>query len=408
MYTGPNIERDGLVFGYDTHDYSRFYNGPATTNHLLSLNTSFSNTVNTNGKAVAGSEEVNIPTIGKRTVKYVEYYNNHNNAGSLGCCPNLFNYHGGGVVPLVGSQSYTYSIVYKHTGGYTHPNFMYRYRYKADNTYIGESGLHSTARRTHLGGGWYHAWGSWVTDPDANYGRFYSFLYNYGTAVHRYYVAAISLVKNNSGSEHLIIPPNLLLEPNTSISSTNSILDLTKTTNIEVSNVSFNPTGQPTFDGTDDYISLPNDLGYSTNSVSVFAWFKINGSPTGGYHIICGTSNLEMSIHSSATYLRNGLETTNGRFVSNNGNQTLNDGNYHYYGFTFDGSTKTAYIDGVVVGTQSVTGTLTTSFSTRRVGAYGGSYFANGDLPVYKVYDKVLTPEEVTQTYNSYKNRFDI
>ena len=254
MHTGPNIERDGLVFGYDTHNYSRFYNGPATTNHLLSLNTSFSNTVNSNGKAVAGSEEVNIPTIGKRTVKYVEYYNNYNNPGSLGCCPNLFYYHGGGVVPLVGSQSYTYSIVYKHTGDYTHPNFMYRYRYKEDSTYIGEGGLHSTARRTHLGDGWYHAWGSWVTDPGASYGRFYSFLYNYGTTVHRYYVAAISLVKNNSGSEHLIISPNLLLEPNTSISSSNSILDLTKTTNIDVSNVSFDSTGQPTFDGTDDIL----------------------------------------------------------------------------------------------------------------------------------------------------------
>jgi hypothetical protein len=191
-------------------------------------------------------------------------------------------------------------------------------------------------------------------------------------------------------------------------SSTNSLIDLKRTTDIDVSNVSFDSTGQPTFDGTDDYISLPNKLGYPTNSVSVFAWFKINGSPTGGYHIICGTSNLEMSIHSSATYLRNGVETTNGRFVSNNGSQTLNDGNYHHYGFTFDGSTKTAYIDGVVVGTQSVTGTLTTSFSTRRVGAYGGSYFANGDLPVYKVYNKVLTPEEAKQSYNVYKNRFDI
>ena len=77
-----------------------------------------------------------------------------------------------------------------------------------------------------------------------------------------------------------------------------------------------------------------------------------------------------MSIHSSATFLRNGVLTTNGRFVSNNGNQTLNDGNYHYYGFTFDGSTKTAYIDGVAVGTQSVTGTLITSFSGRKLGNY--------------------------------------
>ena len=155
------------------------------------------------------------------------------------------------------------------------------------------------------------------------------------------------------------------------------------------------------FDGVDDKITLPNDLGYSTTSVSVFAWYKINGTPGNGYHIICGDSALEMSIHSSATFLRNGVQTTNGRFVSNNGNQTLNDGNYHYYGFTFDGSTKTAYIDGVAVGTQSVTGTLITSFSSRKLGAFGGGYQANGNMTSYLVWDKVLTALEIQQNYNA-------
>jgi hypothetical protein len=160
------------------------------------------------------------------------------------------------------------------------------------------------------------------------------------------------------------------------------------------------------FDGVDDKITLPNDLGYSATSVSVFAWYKINGSPANGYHIICGDSQLEMSIHNSYTFLRNGLVTTNGRFVSNNGNLTLNDGNYHYYGFTFDGSTKTAYVDGVVVGTQSVTGTLTTSFSGRKLGSYGNYYYANGNMASYLVWNKVLTPSEVTQNYNAQSSRF--
>ena len=191
-------------------------------------------------------------------------------------------------------------------------------------------------------------------------------------------------------------------------SSTASLIDLKRNNSIDVSNVSFDSTGQPTFDGTNDVINLPNDLGYGTTSVSVFAWYKINGSPANGYHIICGDTYLEMSIHSSSTYLRNGVETTNGRYVSNNGNQTLNDGNYHYYGFTFDGSTKRAYIDGVQVGTQSVTGTLTNTFSGRKIGAFSGGYYANGDLPVYKVYNKVLTSAEVTQNYKAYKNRFNI
>ena len=167
--------------------------------------------------------------------------------------------------------------------------------------------------------------------------------------------------------------------------------------------VGFNNTanGAWDFDGVDDKITLPNDLGYSATSVSVFAWYKINGTPGNSYHIICGDAALEMSIHSSATYLRNGIGTTSGRFVSNDGNQTLNDGNYHYYGFTFDGSTKRAYIDGVAVGTQSVTGTLTTSFSSRKLGAFGGGYQANGNMTSYLVWDKVLTTQEIQQNYNA-------
>ena len=409
MYTGPNIERDGLVFGYDTHDYSRFYNGPATTNHLLSLTHSFGNTIRTNGKAVAGTEEVNIPTIGKRNVKYIEYYNNYNNGNDMGCCPNLFNYHSGGTVPLVGSQSYTYSIVYKHTGGYTHPNFMYRYRYKADNTYISEGGLHSTARRTHLGDGWYHAWGSWVTDPGANYGRFYSFLYNYGTVVNRYYVAAISLVKNNSGSEHLIIPPNLLLEPNTFISPSNSILDLTKTTNIDVSNVSFDSTGQPTFDGTDDTIALGNSSQFNiTDSMSVFTWIKpdnvsswngiFGGSVSGFVHFQLYNGGVNVYVYGPNASYGNPDGVSIGNNVWTN------------VGFTFGNNTLKVYVNGVQLPTTPTgNGANISGNSDVRFGwAYATSRLFQGRINVATVHNRELTSEEVTQTYNSYKNRFDI
>ena len=421
MHTGPNIERDGLVFGYDTHDNSRFYKGPSTTNHLIKLNTSFSNTIRTNGKAVAGEEEVNIPTIGIRKVKYVEYFNNYNNGNDLGCCPNLFNYHGGTTVPLVGNQSYTYSIVYKHTGGYTHPNFMYRYRYKADNTYIGEGGLHSTARRTHLGDGWYHAWGSWTTNSDANYGRFYSFLYNYGTTVQRFYVAAISLVKNNSGSEHLIIPPNLLLEPNTSVGPTDSITDLKKELEIDVSNMSFDSTGQPTFDGTDDDIDLGSDITFKTSGGwSVVSVAKFN-SVAGSYNNVTSPANFigADSISYSSWY----WSVLSGKLALWNispgtwryGSTTLQqDTWYHVTLVSSDDGTKyQMYLNGVAEGGDHTTYNFNPSYSGLKIryigrGNTGNRRLVNGNIPITKVYDRALTPEEVKQNYNSHKNRFDI
>jgi hypothetical protein len=156
------------------------------------------------------------------------------------------------------------------------------------------------------------------------------------------------------------------------------------------------------FDNTDDYCSLPNSLGYSTDALSVFSWYKSNGQPLGNYHIICGGQELEISIPWPGGALRTGIYTST-RFVSNHGSG-LNDGNWHYIGFTFNGSIKTSYIDGVNVGTQSITsGTLVTSFTNRNIGKFGSSntYYANGNMGSYTVYNKSLTDLEVLQNYNA-------
>ena len=156
------------------------------------------------------------------------------------------------------------------------------------------------------------------------------------------------------------------------------------------------------FDGVDDYIDLPNDLGYDTQ-VSAFASFIALGTPAGNYHIIFGDSNLELTIN-TGDFLRSGIETSTGREVSNHGSGLL-DGNWHYVGFTFDGSEKIAYIDGVAVGTLATTGVLISSFTNRRIGRFGTNttYYMNGIIANSKIYKIALTPEEIAQEYNSGK-----
>jgi hypothetical protein len=151
------------------------------------------------------------------------------------------------------------------------------------------------------------------------------------------------------------------------------------------------------FDG-NDYIDLPNDVGYVSN-FSAFAWFKSKGTPPGSYHIVMGGQELEISVPTAGS-LRTGIYTSSGRFVSNHGSG-LNDGNWHFVGFTFNGSNKKTYLDGVDVGDLSVTGTLTNSFSNRRIGRYGSSttYYLNGSVDQVEIYNQVLTPEQVYANY---------
>jgi hypothetical protein len=77
-------------------------------------------------------------------------------------------------------------------------------------------------------------------------------------------------------------------------------------------------------------------------------------------------------------------------------------------GFTFNGSAKLSYIDGVLVGTQdSITGTLVSSFEGRLLGWYGsGGYLLNGNIGSYYVYNSALTSTQVIQNFNAQKSRF--
>lgn len=425
---GPNIERDGLVFGYDT-GYSdegknlsrgRYFNGPASANILEVLNTSYTDTQNANFYAVAGEETVNIPKIGKRSVKYVEYFNNRYdengnvNSGTT-CCPNLFRYFDGSFIDsnVESSTSYTYSIIYKHTNNYTHPNFMYRYEYNSSGTRLTEGGLHSTSssRRRHLGRGWYHAWGTFTTQATTTKLRGYSFLYNYGTTKYKFYVAAISLVKNTSGETHLIIPPHLMLEPGTSISSTNSLIDLTKSTNVDVSNVSFDSTGQHKFDGTDDYIDLPNPGVASSPTFTTEFIIKVNDYSTQPIFISPNSVGIDHFFRMNAIgklYARfvEVADSSADDYVSTT---TISTSNYYHIVMSKSPSNGTLYVNGVSEDSHTPTLTSAAWSGNWRIGRRSnGTYHFNGELPVLKVYNRALTATEVQKNFKAYKNRFNI
>lgn len=161
------------------------------------------------------------------------------------------------------------------------------------------------------------------------------------------------------------------------------------------------------FNNSTHYLALPNSIGY-TSAVSAFAWVKVAGAPKGGYHIICGGQELEISIPADGT-LRVGVLTSAGRYVSNHGSG-LGDGQWHYIGFTFAGTTKTAYIDGVSVGTQTTTGTLVSSFANRSIGQFGSdtTYALNGEMSSYRTYNTELSATQVRQNFRALRGRFGL
>lgn len=159
------------------------------------------------------------------------------------------------------------------------------------------------------------------------------------------------------------------------------------------------------------YIDLPTDIGYTTE-VSFFSWFKrtTNTGVAGTYHIICGTGPFEMSVQTGNNYLRNGVHVNGTRYVANQGS-TIGTNTWHCVGVTYTNYTKTAYIDGTAVGTQTCgsTGNLNNTDSNRRLGTYGPHNYAMvGNLGPFMVWDRVLSATEVVDLYNAQRGRFGV
>jgi len=382
MYTGPHLIKDNLVFGYDTgygvadnNTATRFYPGENTTN-AVPLST-FIDTSNWTGNgwsgAIAASTDYDntlelTSTNGWRTFRV--------NTGITS----------GGTVTV----SYEYRMKTLVT------NNIYMLNLNGDHlgSYVNNLGSISAADTQDLGN-WKTFTSSWTANSNSN--------------------LAIGLRgTDGAGLSDTIYVRNLQVELKghatpftaTSRSSTQSLIDLKRTTDINVSNISFDSTGQPTFDGTDDILNtgLFSGRNPATDPFTIEAIVK--SDTTSGSHIWLdatgnGTSQRLYCAH-AATGTGNPLGIQNSAWSTSG---AVYDTDYHHYVIVMDGSTATLYNNGVSHSTKNYTSyTLSGQLN---VGGRSG-YRWVGTIPVFKIHNEVLTADQVKQNYNAYKNRFGI
>jgi hypothetical protein len=202
----------------------------------------------------------------------------------------------------------------------------------------------------------------------------------------------------------------------TSRSDTASLIDLTRTTNIDVGDASFDSTGQPDLDGTGDFIKASSTHSI-TGDITLEGVFNEDASSAPHTTVICTDTGHQYGVKlmSYKNTNRYGLwlgfgSSSHLTMVA----ETLdNNVTYHLTG-SWDQSSGVAkiYLNGVLKLTQSTGQTSAVSLNEAKVvvGAdyHSLSYGLNGKVYVGKVYNKVLTDAEVAQNYNAYKNRFNI
>jgi len=84
-------------------------------------------------------------------------------------------------------------------------------------------------------------------------------------------------------------------------------------------------------------------------------------------------------------------------------------GNWRHIVCTHSGAVANTYVNGVLISSNNNTPTGQNTTNVVSIGAYSnGIYASYGSLPVYKLYNRVLSSSEVLRNYNATKGRFGL
>ena len=164
-----------------------------------------------------------------------------------------------------------------------------------------------------------------------------------------------------------------------------------------------------TFDGTDDYVAIPNNSSLVTNNISVNIWCytKVTGSnkalfssepsagPLNGYGFRQRSDNVWWWVIGYAG---------SGDAVS----ASLEQNVWTNLVGTYNGSTITLYKNGVLQASGSSTRTINFTNGLRLGALIGGTEYFNGDTAFLQIYNRALSADEVLQNYNTTKGRFNL
>ena len=393
IHRGPNIEKGGLVFGYDTghgvcdnHTSSRFYQGKPTTNYLSDGLSSYN--------VVQGSRwNGATPTFTKGMSEFNTLIGTYNTSGTSYMYSH--DYVLDDDLSTLSSQVVTFSIYLRRTDT------------------LGTVGMRIYDNVS--------GYSTIYADVTGQFQRF-SITKTLGANPTRIFV----MIDNTNGG--IIDFHSPMLEKGKASpfvdgtrSSTESLIDLKRTTDIDLSSMSFDSTGQPTFDGTDDDIDLGSDVTFKTSggwTVESVARYK---SVAGGYNNVTSPANFIGS--DSISYNSWYWSVLSGKLALWNispgvwkyGSTTLQQDTWYHVTIVCsdDGTSYQMYLNGVAEGGDHTTYSWNPSYSGLKIkyigrGNNSNVRLVNGDIAITKVYGRVLTPEEIKQNFNTYKKRFNI
>ena len=175
------------------------------------------------------------------------------------------------------------------------------------------------------------------------------------------------------------------------------------------------------FDGTNNYINLPNSsnlLTFGTNPFSIEFWIYYT-SESGIRTILSNYSDYNTGYN---TYFYLGVFTyqvlsmvnkvlllgSSGNFFNNTFGADIVVNQWTHIVFTRDGSTFICYKNGLQVSSVSQSNNYSGVRSTKIGGGVASISTIVGNLPSMKLYNRALSATEVMQNFNAMRERYNI
>ena len=399
---GGNLTEDSVVFGYDTYfgvaddnTSTRFYPGEPTTN-LQSSN-------QTSGQ-IAGMQGVSLTYVGEENG-----YSKYSMSGtfSAGTYPYCMYLPG---VSFSGNTAYSTQVKLKTTAAHKFNYFGGGINYV--NQAMNTAGTNSSV----------------LQSDGFNYIKREGFNYVSTTTQNGYiHSNPINNTTFNSSTDFIYVK-HFQIEQNTqstpwtltSRSSTQCLIDLKRTKDIDVSNTSFDSSGQMNFDASDDQIVVDVDS-IVRNADTITIEGIVNATVNSGGPWAIMTDHATSSDRDGFWWHYN---------IGGNVYFRVEDATAGEQGTTFGGSMP--FVSNVnqhvvtVVGLNNVliyvNGELEKSYTPNfrwnridssktaylHIGRTFPGYYLAGEVPVFKMHNRRLTASEIKQNYQSYKKRFNL
>lgn len=396
------IVTNGLVFAYDTGDSRNSYLGAPTTNLFDEDNMAVYDNVpgdvtvtltktSSSYKGAAIWKEVITPI----TETGISYLKNANNPG-IGVYQ--------GTTPFYTADGYTgCSIFFKPTVQMSSAPIL--------NNYSNMNGWVAGNYTTYddMGDGWFRAWTLWTSGSNGSDGKFWAinpYTSSLNVPIEVYWAGPFKEAQNRQWVSRYT-------KTHRSVSS--SLFPLIGTASLDLSNVSF-VTENMTFNGSNNYISFPNETTFDTQTLSIESICNPAMVAQDGFLFEKGALNTQINLFFFSgnlfVFRTYGISPNELYFTSTDA-FTVNQ--WHHVVATFNGNTQTIYVNGrQIAQATGLTGTITYDNGGQSIGRYGGhtggahGYYFTGSIAVTRFYNRALTQAEVKQNFNAQKTRFGL